>query len=890
MMRLVSRRAQLAVAGSVLLFVVAVAMAASFLVRDGYQTALSNSEGQALRFVTGAETAVNRTLLGVDVLLSGMDSFLGLAARKPGALDPVPIRGQLQSALRQNLLVRHLALLDVNGKVLADSSPQGSGLALAVPAVFVDLALRQTSATMMISAPVINPSTADDVLYFGRLLRLADRTPVLVVAEVPVSLISNILVQGVGIERMQATLERSNGLLLASQPALGGRVAQRLSPPLGQEQPAIRATQRPARLDGADALVAERKLLYQDLRITANIPMDTVLSPWRHESRMIAAVALVFCLAIIAAGVAMLRYLQRMAQAQQAISHAKATLDQALDSMDNGFLLLDASQRILNWNRRYLEIHPWQRDLIALGMPFEQLMHNGAARVRADLNDEARAQLVQERMALLRIGNHRHESHLPHGKTIEVTERSTADGGVVILYQDVTQLRKASEEIAQLAFFDPLTGLPNRRLLTDRLQHAIQACADSQCHGALLFLDLDYFKILNDTLGHQVGDEFLQQVAQRLHSCVGTSDTLARLGGDEFVVMLQNLSPHASEAIAHTRSVGEAILAVMNEPFQLQSTVYRSSCSVGATLFGDGAQSSSDLLKQADIAMYQVKNAGRNALCFFAPQMLAAIESQAQLERDLRAALARQQFALHYQLQVTAEGEPIGAEALVRWIHPELGVVAPSAFISLAEETGLILPLGQWVLHTACLQLAQWAQDAAHAHLQLSVNVSARQFHQSDFVEQVRSIVQRTGANPYLLKLELTESLVLDNVQDTIDKMRSLKALGLRFAMDDFGTGQSSLTYLTKLPLDQLKIDQSFVRNLGEHAADAVMVQTIIGMAETLGLEVIAEGVETEAQRAFLAAQGCHLCQGYLFAQPLPVAALESLLRGDATDFKARAA
>ena len=889
-MRLISRRAWGAVVGAVLLFVVAVTLAAAFLIHDGYQTALSNSDGQALRFVAGAETAVNRTLLGVDVLLSGMDRMLGLTGREPAALRPAKLRYLLQGALRQNLLVRNLALLDAHGKVLADSAPQGSGLSMAVPAVFVDLAFQQTSTSMMISAPVANPSSADDVLYFGRLLRLTNQTPVLVVAEVPIFQISNILLQGAGIERMEATLERSNGLLLASQPALGGPAVQRLSPPLGDTQPAIHATPMPARLDRVDALVAERKLLYQDLRITASIPMDTVLAPWRHESRMIASVALAFCLAIIAAGVAMLRYLQRMAQAQRDISHAKATLDQALDSMDNGFLLIDADHRVLNWNRRYLEIHPWQSDFIAYGVPFEQLMHFGAARVRPDLSDEARAQLVRERMVLLRIGNHRHESQLPQGRTIEVTERSTADGGIVILYQDVTQLRKASAEIAQLAFFDPLTGLPNRRLLTDRLQHAIEACAHSQRQGALLFLDLDYFKTLNDTMGHQVGDVFLQQVAQRLQTCVGSSNTLARLGGDEFVVMLQDLSPEHAEAMAQTRRVGEAILAAMNAPFDLNNTVYRSSCSVGATLFGEGTQSSSDLLKQADIAMYQVKNAGRNALCFFAPHMLAAIESQAQLENDLRAALAHQQFKLHYQLQVTAEGEPVGAEALVRWVHPALGLVSPSAFISLAEEAGLILPLGQWVLHTACMQLAQWAQDAAFEHLQLSVNVSARQFHQTDFVEQVRTTLERTGANPHLLKLELTESLVLDNVQETIANMRALKALGLRFAMDDFGTGQSSLTYLTKLPLDQLKIDQSFIRNLGEHAADAVMVQTIIGMAETLGLEVIAEGVETEAQRAFLATQGCHLCQGYLFAMPLPVAEFQALLRDDTDKVQAIAA
>jgi EAL domain-containing protein (putative c-di-GMP-specific phosphodiesterase class I) len=323
------------------------------------------------------------------------------------------------------------------------------------------------------------------------------------------------------------------------------------------------------------------------------------------------------------------------------------------------------------------------------------------------------------------------------------------------------------------------------------------------------------------------------------------------------------------EAASQAKMVGDNILAALNAPYELNGTVYRSTCSVGATVFGDSNQQSTELLKQADIAMYQVKNAGRNALCFFDPQMLATIESRAELERE---------FQLYYQLQVNTLGQPVGVEALVRWNQPRRGMVSPLIFIGVAEETGLIVPLGDWVLRTACAQLAEWARYAPRADLQMAVNVSALQFRQDDFVDQVRAALETTGANPRLLKLELTESLVLDNVQDTIEKMRELKALGLRFSMDDFGTGQSSLTYLTRLPLDQLKIDQSFIRNLGKHAADAVMVQTIIGMAETLDLEVIAEGVETDEQREFLAAHGCQLFQGFLFARPLPASELETLL------------
>ena len=553
-------------------------------------------------------------------------------------------------------------------------------------------------------------------------------------------------------------------------------------------------------------------------------------------------------------------------------------MEQALESMESGFLLLDAQHRVLSWNRRYLEIYPWQRENIAVGASFETMLTATARVTLPQATDEVRQQWVQDRMALLHKRVHSHERNLPNGHVIEITERSTADGGVVIVYQDVTRIRRASAEIEQLAFFDPLTGLPNRRLLSDRLQQAVMASARSGRKGALLFMDLDHFKTLNDTLGHDVGDLLLQQVAQRVQTCVREADTVARLGGDEFVVMLQDLSPHAMEAASQAKMVGDNILAALNAPYELNGTVYRSTCSVGATVFGDTNQQSTELLKQADIAMYQVKNAGRNALCFFDPQMLATIESRAELERDLRQALVLNEFQLYYQLQVNTLGQPVGVEALVRWNQPRRGMVSPLIFIGVAEETGLIVPLGDWVLRTACAQLAEWARYAPRADLQMAVNVSALQFRQDDFVDQVRAALETTGANPRLLKLELTESLVLDNVQDTIEKMRELKALGLRFSMDDFGTGQSSLTYLTRLPLDQLKIDQSFIRNLGKHAADAVMVQTIIGMAETLDLEVIAEGVETDEQREFLAAHGCQLFQGFLFARPLPASDLETLL------------
>ncbi len=443
---------------------------------------------------------------------------------------------------------------------------------------------------------------------------------------------------------------------------------------------------------------------------------------------------------------------------------------------------------------------------------------------------------------------------------------------------DITQKAAAAKEIEHLAFYDALTHLPNRRLMMDRLQQAFASSTRTDKHGALLCLDLDHFKTLNDTLGHDMGDVLLQQVALRLKSCVREGDTVARFGGDEFLVLLEDLSPFATEAAEQTQAVGTKILDTLNQPYQLASHHVHSTTSMGAVLFSGQTQSLEELVKYADLAMYAAKNDGRNAIRFFDPMMQAAVTARAALENDLRTALAEQQFLLYYQIQIGPGDQPVGAEALIRWQHPTRGLVSPFDFIPLAEETGLILPIGLWVLQTACKQLQRWRNDPATADLQLAVNVSALQFRQPDFMEQVGALLRHTGARPDRLKLELTESLALENVEDTIAKMKVLRGLGLRFSMDDFGTGQSSLSYLTRLPLDQLKIDQSFVRNIGIQHTDALIVQTIIGMAHSLGIDVIAEGVETEQQRAFLALNGCTLCQGYLFSRPVPLDAFESLL------------
>lgn len=450
-------------------------------------------------------------------------------------------------------------------------------------------------------------------------------------------------------------------------------------------------------------------------------------------------------------------------------------------------------------------------------------------------------------------------------------------------YIDITARKAAEEEIRLLAFYDPLTGLPNRRLQRDRLQQAVVASGRSGQYGAVLFIDLDNFKILNDTLGHNLGDVLLQQVAGRLTKCVRQGDTVARLGGDEFVVMLEDLSGQAGDAAAYARQLGEKILATLNHPYDLSGQAWYSTPSIGITLFGVQAIAVDELMKQADLAMYQAKLAGRNTVRFFDQDMQRVVSARVELIESLRVALVEQQFVLHYQPQVDGTGRVIGAEALVRWDHPQRGRVSPADFIPAAEESGLIVPLGSWVLETACRQLAAWAAEPTLSSLVVAVNVSARQFGHPDFVAQVKTAIAGSGVNPQRLKLELTESLLVDNVEATIAKMTALKALGVSFALDDFGTGYSSLSYLKRLPLDQLKIDQSFVRDVLCDSNDAAIARTIVALGQSLGLSVIAEGVETEAQREFLAHHGCPLYQGYLFSRPVPAAEFVDRVRESRT-------
>jgi diguanylate cyclase (GGDEF)-like protein/PAS domain S-box-containing protein len=467
-------------------------------------------------------------------------------------------------------------------------------------------------------------------------------------------------------------------------------------------------------------------------------------------------------------------------------------------------------------------------------------------------------------------------------ETIKTAVRDGSDRviGVLGIARDITGHKRAEEQIRNLAFFDPLTNLPNRRLLVDRLGQALIASTRSKEYGALLMIDLDNFKALNDTQGHDVGDRLLISVAERLLGCVRSEDTVSRLGGDEYILVLEGLGHDLVTAASQAEIIAEKIFVALNLPYSLgaNNRAHHSTPSIGVTLFCGKDIPIEVLLKQADVALYQAKDAGRNSIRFFNPEMQSVIDARAEMESALRTAFHQGGLRLFYQPQVDVQGRLIGAEALLRWPQSEGLPISPAEFIPLAEESGLIIPIGQWVMDTAFVQLKRWQSDPRTRGLKLSINVSAKQFYRPDFVVQVRNCVEQSGADPTLIKLELTESVVLHNVDDVVERMEKIRALGVGFSLDDFGTGYSSLSYLKRLPLDQVKIDQTFVRDVTTDPGDAAIVRATLFIGKALGLQVIAEGVETEAQFEFLKESGCPGYQGYLFGRPLPIDDWEQLL------------
>jgi len=1001
-----SRRVAAVVYGVALLFLGTLATVAACITWEARGRAIENAETQAMRFVGGSEAALNRALLSIDMLLAGAGEQLRAVPRERLAEEAgrPEVQRLIVNLVRQNLLVRFVAFVDADGTPLASSDRRGARLPMALPEGFARSVLAQPLSTMAVSAPIASPATLQKVVFFARAVPLADGSRVLAVAEVQISLLAMVTTQGAAIPGLEITLERDAGPLLVSVPARDDLLGRQLGPALSEQTSDGKPVRMAARLSGVPAILVARPTLHRNLLIVASIPLAAALRDWREERDRIAWTGAVIGALILAIAAFTHLQLRRQWQSRQELVRSKATLDQALESMIGGFVLLDADDRVLAWNRSFVAMFPWARPLLAPQLPFRELVaetarhvvHEGGPPGWMALNMPQLAQDHSEQEAVLEDGRvlHATRSRTPDGGTVcvyqDITEKrrhmaaiveskaqlqatlealpdlllevgldgichghhaprvplpgiqvdqpagrrlqellppqasaevmaalkeanetgrssgrqferryarskawfeisvsrkasgAQADPRFIVILRNITESKQAADEVEQLAFYDTLTGLPNRRLLVDRIKHAIDAVPGRSRWSALLFLDLDNFKTVNDAHGHDTGDVMLKQVAQRLTACLRRGDTVARLGGDEFVVMLAELHERRLIATSETEAMGAAILEQLNRPYQLGGQQHHSTCSIGVALFDTADASLDEVIKQADIAMYYAKTAGGNALRFFETSMQTSITARAALENELHAAVEQRQFVLHYQSQVTSEDRVVAAEVLVRWQHPTRGLLAPGEFIAAAEDTGLIIPLGLWVLETACRQLAAWSEDPRRAHLQLSVNVSARQFRTDDFVKQVARVLERTGADPRQLKLELTESLLQFKVADTIAKMKTLAGMGIQFSMDDFGTGFSSLSYMIQLPLNQIKVDKYFVHGIGLNPKVELVIQTIIGMALNLELQIVAEGVETQAQREFLARHGCHLYQGYLFGKPKALEAYEQDLDAQA--------
>ena len=546
----------------------------------------------------------------------------------------------------------------------------------------------------------------------------------------------------------------------------------------------------------------------------------------------------------------------------------------AFESQEAMFVT-DANQVILNVNQAFTRI---------TGYSGEDAVGNTPALLKSGNQDEQFYDTLWETLNHDKfwtgeIWNRRKNGEL-YPEWLSISAVTDANGRVsnyIGAFTDITESKKLEETIHHLAFYDPLTHLPNRRLMRDRLQQALISRKLKSRYGAIFFIDLNDFKILNDTKGYDSGDLLLIKISSLLQASVHEDDTVARTGGNEFVVLVDALDISTELAATQAEAIAKRILAAISQPFNLRGYEYRCSASIGIALFHSHTISVDELIKQADMAMHQAKKVGKNTLCFFDLAIQEALEFRVQLEAWMHKAL-NEQYELYYQLQVDDKGKATGAEALIRWNHPEQGMISPADFIPLAEQTGLILPIGQWVLETACTQLKAWEHQQNTEHLVLAVNVSAKQFTQKDFVNQVLATLEKTGANPNKLKLELTESMLATNIEDIIAKMNVLRVKGVKFSLDDFGTGFSSLSYLKRLPLDQLKIDQSFVRDALTDPNDAAIINAVIALGQSLGMEVIAEGVETQGQRTFLGVQGCTHYQGYFFSRPLPLKEFEQLL------------
>ncbi|MDR3426161.1 EAL domain-containing protein [Silvimonas sp.] len=807
-----------------------------------------------------------------------------------GGIDPQLLSSYTIAQRKRIPETEGIRISDAMGNVLyGEKVPPGPARNIADRLLFQQLKA-QPNQNSILSEPVISRVTGEWSVAMGRRVNRPDGSFAgIVFALIPLSWFTDLFTQlDIGKQGVIA-LRDAQLRIWVRVPAYSGKnsgpgnaVVSQKTIDMVKQHPAGFSYETVVKLDGIKRRMAFRKIEGQSLYFFVGQADADYLASWYKELALGLAVALAFTLISCAAAFSAWRVRRSDMRHIQALSNSK---DQLQRSQTRFRALHDATSDAV-WLRdseNMIDCNPAAVRLMGANSR-EQLLASKPTDLWPLLQEDGQNSLEKQQNTVanaLKAGNVHFEwlyQRLDNQKLFPAEVLLTAlvldDKPILqVVIRDITERKQAEEQIRQLAYFDTLTGLPNRRLLMERLSQALQTSQQSGQFGALMILDLDNFKVLNDTRGHEFGDRLLIAVAQRIKNRLRTTDTICRLGGDEYVVILERLGLDRALAASLAEDYAEEIRSLLDQPYLIldDGLQQHSTSSIGVTLFFGEETPEHTLLKHADVALYQAKAAGRNAVRFFSPAMQDVIDSRSNLEVALRNGLQRSEFKLYYQPQFSLDTGLIGAEALLRWFPTQYKPVSPALFIPVAEESGLILRLGSWVLQSACGQLKVWEAKAETRDLKMAVNVSARQFHQPDFVAQVRGALQSTGANPARLQLELTESVVLEQVEDVVARMQQIRQLGVTFSLDDFGTGFSSLSYLKQLPLDQIKIDRSFVRDVPESANDVAIVRAMIAISQSLGLQVIAEGVESQAQLEFLTAMGCRTYQGFLLGHPMPI-------------------
>jgi diguanylate cyclase (GGDEF)-like protein/PAS domain S-box-containing protein len=771
---------------------------------------------------------------------------------------------------------KHLGLPHVGTFTLVNAEGKLFNFSRSYPAPDIDVSDRSffrelradASRRLAISEPIRNRATGTWVVHFARRVTGANGQLVgILMAGIELGQFETEFQRIVLGAHSSISLLRHDGVLLARFPRIGPLIGRTFRAGIdklgGREHGAVRIL---GGMEGKDRMLGIQRLERYPFLVSVGIDTEPALAGWRRESLLIAALALFSALLVAVISFLIVRQIwRRDAWSRQRVLLEKQRLDTAINNMTQGLLLFDASERIVVCNRRYLEMYGLDAQVVKPGCEFRRLIEHrrDTGTFSGDVEayrTELLHQLAQGRSAQLII-------ETPDGRIIQIVNQPVAHGGWVATHEDITERKRAEERIAQLAHYDTLTSLPNRRLFRERLEEQLRWVSRG-ARIAILCLDLDHFKSINDTLGHPVGDELLTEVAARLRACVRDTDVVARLGGDEFAVIQTGLAGPADAS-----SLASRIHHALQQPFDLGGHHVVTNTSIGIAVAPDDGTEPDPLLKSADLALYGAKANGRGTYHFFEPGLDARAKSRRAVEFDIRESIMCGAFELHYQpILDLRENRTSGFEALLRWRHPTRGLVSPAEFISVAEETGLINQLGEWVLNTACADAARWP-----AHLNVAVNVSPIQFKSQALGLTVIKALNDSGLAPQRLELEITEAVFIHDDELAVGLLSQLRELGVRIAMDDFGTGYSSLSYLQRFPIDKIKIDRSFIRHLTESESSVAIVRAVIDIAKTRATVTTAEGVETSEQLALLQRLGCSQVQGYIVGKPMPLAEIPEL-------------